>query len=203
MTESAKRGRPRTFDEDKTLDQILQVFWKNGYSATSLDQIAAETGLNRPSLYSAFGSKKDMFMKVVTRFADKMEAHLRDAALAEKGAKPQLKAIFSAAIDLYTGHTDIAGARYGCFAISTLPTEILQDKDFKDALEAVILRMDTQFGQLIHYHGKGNISEAAAFEAGQILAMVIHGISIRARMGEDPETLKMLAGSAVDKLVPV
>jgi hypothetical protein len=62
--------------------------------------------------------------------------------------------------------------------------------------------MDTQFGQLIHYHGKGEISEAAALETGQILAMVMHGLSIRARLGEQPDALKSIAASAVEKLVP-
>jgi AcrR family transcriptional regulator len=79
MTKERKRGRPRSFDETAILDKIMQVFWEHGYSATSLDQIAEATNLNRPSLYAAFGSKKDMYLKVINRFADMMQAHLSAA----------------------------------------------------------------------------------------------------------------------------
>ncbi len=87
MKAESKRGRPRKFDEDITLDRIMLVFWQHGYAATSLDQIAEATGLNRPSLYAAFGSKKDMYLKVISRFADQMQAHLKAAGQTKSRAE--------------------------------------------------------------------------------------------------------------------
>ncbi|MEP4363654.1 MAG: TetR/AcrR family transcriptional regulator [Roseibium sp.] len=200
MTET-KRGRPRKFDEDQTLDKIMQIFWEHGYSATSLDQISAATGLNRPSLYGAFGSKKDMYLKIVGRFADLMQTHLRNAGSTVIGAKPKLKAIMNAAIDLYTGKTEMAGAPFGCLAISTLPAEAAQDSEFRAALEAVLARMDKGFCRLILAENENRITEIEAMETAQHLALLLHGLSIRARAGEPSKKLKQLATSAVDKIM--
>lgn len=202
MKEHVKRGRPRTFDEDQTLDRIMQVFWKNGYSATSLDQIAAASGLNRPSLYAAFGSKKDMYLRTVERFASEMENVLRAAAQTESGVKAKMKAILAAAIDVYTGKTPLTGCQFGCLAISTLPPETSMDEDFQVALKTTINRMDTQFAALIHHGSKGAVNEQDALEIAQHLAMILHGVSVRARAGEDPEGLKALTAAATGRLLP-
>lgn len=202
MKPPVKRGRPRKFDEELTLDLIMQVFWRHGYAATSLDQIAEATGLNRPSLYAAFGSKKDMFLKSIERFADRMEIHLRKAGSRATGAKARMKDIMAAAVDLYTGKSDLTAAAHGCLAVSTLPSEAPQDPDFQLALGNVLLRMDTGFARLILHETKGSMCDAQAEEIAQHLALVLHGLSIRARSGEDPEKLKKLSSSAVDRLIP-
>ncbi|MBO6891463.1 MAG: TetR/AcrR family transcriptional regulator [Roseibium sp.] len=203
MTQTNKRGRPRKFDEDETLDRIMQVFWKHGYAATSLDQIAAETGLNRPSLYGAFGSKKSMFLQALDRFSDQMHVHLREAGMSAKGANGRMKAIMSAAIDLYTGRTRLSGAPYGCLAISTLPSEAAQDPEMQAALEKMVHRMDKGFASLIRYENGTNLTEPDIQAKAQQLSLVLHGISIRARSGTDANSLKQLAYSAVDSLLPV
>ncbi|MCV0426518.1 MAG: TetR/AcrR family transcriptional regulator [Roseibium sp.] len=202
MKTETKRGRPRKFDEDETLDRIMLLFWKNGYSATSLDQIAETTGLNRPSLYAAFGSKKAMYLKIIERFADRMHTYLRQAGMETEGAAPRLKAIMAAAIELYTGQTELNGAPYGCLAISTLQSEAVEDADFRQALDRVITRMDKGIASLIRHETRDSLTENEVREAAQHLALILHGLSIRARAGENPEALKILAESAVDKILP-
>jgi len=56
-----KAGRKRSFDKDEVLDQAMRLFWKNGYSGTSLNDFTAISGLNKPSLYAAFGNKEQLF----------------------------------------------------------------------------------------------------------------------------------------------
>ncbi|WP_428670826.1 TetR/AcrR family transcriptional regulator [Roseibium sp.] len=202
MKTTAKRGRPRKFDEDLTLDRIMQVFWKNGYSATSLDDIAEATGLNRPSIYAAFGGKKAMFLKVIERFADQMEEHLRKAGQQVSGLKPRLKAIMSAAIDLYTGRTEISAAPFGCLAISTLPPVAATDQEFQAVLQQVNRRMDLGFADLIRGETKGALPETQVTNTAQHLSLVLHGLSVRARSGEEADSLRELAKDAVEKLVP-
>ena len=65
-----KLGRPRAFDADKVLDRALQVFWRKGYEGTSLSDLTNAMGINRPSLYAAFGDKEALFRKVLDRYAD-------------------------------------------------------------------------------------------------------------------------------------
>src|SRR3954466_14833928 len=58
-----RRGRPRAYEPDVALARALDVFWKDGFAATSLDDLSAATGMNRPSLYGAFGDKRELYKK--------------------------------------------------------------------------------------------------------------------------------------------
>ncbi|MGX1497212.1 AcrR family transcriptional regulator [Labrenzia sp. MBR-25] len=202
MKTESKRGRPRKFDEDVTLDRIMLVFWQHGYAATSLDQIAEATGLNRPSLYAAFGSKKDMYLKVISRFADQMQAYLHEAGQSASGLKPKLKAIMAAAIDLYCGKSSFCNTAFGCLAISTLTTEVADDPDFKTMMEHIVQRMDQGFTDLIRAETRGTVPEANVRFAAQHLSLILHGLSVRARAGESRAALQELAEVAVDRLAP-
>ena len=78
---SATRGRPRAFDLDAALDAAIEVFWRQGYEGTSLADLTDAMGINRPSLYNAFGNKEDTFKLAVDRYARVDMAYV-DAALA-------------------------------------------------------------------------------------------------------------------------
>jgi AcrR family transcriptional regulator len=67
---SGKLGRPRAFDVDKTLDRAVRVFWRKGYEGASLSDLTKAMGINRPSLYAAFGDKEALFRKVLDRYME-------------------------------------------------------------------------------------------------------------------------------------
>ncbi|MFC4150029.1 TetR/AcrR family transcriptional regulator [Micromonospora mangrovi] len=72
-------GRPREFDADQALDRAMEVFWRHGYEGASLADLTAAMGINKPSLYAAFGNKEGLFRKVVARYADVEMAYARSA----------------------------------------------------------------------------------------------------------------------------
>src|SRR5260221_8772687 len=61
-------GRTRQFDVDEALDQALEVFWARGYEGATLPELTRAMGINRPSLYAAFGNKEQLFRKALDRY---------------------------------------------------------------------------------------------------------------------------------------
>jgi AcrR family transcriptional regulator len=68
--QTLQKGRPREFDADEVLDRALDVFWRKGYEGASLSELTEAMGINRPSLYAAFGNKEELFRKALDRYAD-------------------------------------------------------------------------------------------------------------------------------------
>ena len=61
-------ARERSFDTDTAIDQALQQFWRKGYEGTSISDLTEALGINRPSLYAAFGNKEGLFKKALERY---------------------------------------------------------------------------------------------------------------------------------------
>jgi len=72
-------GRPRAFDVDQALDRALKVFWRKGYAGASLSDLTKAMGINRPSLYAAFGDKEGLFRKALDRYVHGPGAYVREA----------------------------------------------------------------------------------------------------------------------------
>src|SRR5436190_11508455 len=101
-TVSRPRGRPRSFDEAQVLDRVRTVFMDKGFSAASLDDLAAAAGLNRPSLYAAFGNKEQLYLHALRHYGEQSIAVL-EAILARTGSIEQrLGQVYDTAIGAYT-----------------------------------------------------------------------------------------------------
>ncbi|MFD0903056.1 TetR/AcrR family transcriptional regulator [Actinomadura sediminis] len=95
-------GRPREFDVDERLDRAMDVFWRLGYEGTALSDLTAAMGINRPSLYAAYGNKEELFRKVLDRYTEGPAGYVR-AAVAEPSARAVAEAILRGAIEVVTG----------------------------------------------------------------------------------------------------
>jgi len=85
-------GRPRAFDADEVLDAAIEVFWRYGYQGASLQELTAAMGINKASLYAAFGSKQDLFHRAVARYAETDMAYVL-RALKEPTARDVVRAL--------------------------------------------------------------------------------------------------------------
>lgn len=72
-------GRPRAFVEDDALEKAMCVFWRKGFEGTSLSDLTEAMGINRPSLYAAFGNKEQLFRKVMDRYGRGPASHVCEA----------------------------------------------------------------------------------------------------------------------------
>jgi AcrR family transcriptional regulator len=94
-------GRPRTFDVENALDRALAVFWRKGYEGTSLPDLTAAMGINRPSLYAAFGNKESLFRKVLDRYVEGPAAYFRKA-LNEPTARAVVERLLHGTVEMLT-----------------------------------------------------------------------------------------------------
>lgn len=76
----ARTGRPREFDVDTAIDAAMRLFWRKGYGATSVEDLVGETGVQRGSLYAAFGDKRSLFLAGLQRYAAWTDGELRRVA---------------------------------------------------------------------------------------------------------------------------
>ena len=103
-------ARPREFDPDEVLERATRVFWAKGFENASLDDLCEATGLNRSSLYAAFGAKRDLYLSALARYEDGSAARIA-AALEGRPIRSGLKAFLDSLID-----SIVAGpGRRGCF----------------------------------------------------------------------------------------
>ena len=106
-------GRTRQFDVDEALDRALEVFWARGYEGATLPELTRAMGINRPSLYAAFGNKEQLFRKALDRYQTGPISFLTEA-LRKPTARAVAEAIFSGFIEM---QRDRQKAR-GCLIVS-------------------------------------------------------------------------------------
>lgn len=111
-------GRPREFDVDKALDQALEIFWAKGYEGTSLTDLTEAVGVNKPSLYAAFGGKEQLFLKALGRYRERLGAFAAPSLTlpsAREGIEAFLRALatFQSRADTPKGCLLVQGALAG------------------------------------------------------------------------------------------
>ncbi len=126
-----KAGRHRTFDKGIALDQAMEVFWSNGYPGTSLSDLTTAMGINKPSLYSAYGNKEKLYKSALERYVQKHGIiHTRHLFLADKCLSERVRCYLTSIAEMVTD-PKLPG---GCFVcISTcevggtcIPVDALQ-----------------------------------------------------------------------------
>src|SRR5215469_18940198 len=110
--EKARRGRPRAYDPAQALAQATAAFWDAGFSATSLEDLTAATGMNRPSLYGAFGDKRALYRTLLHRYRAIARAGMQDGLRYDLPLREALRRVYHSALALYLPRQ--AAAR-GCF----------------------------------------------------------------------------------------
>src|SRR5271170_623716 len=96
------RGRPRSFDELEALEKATQVFWSKGYDGVTIDDLVDGMGVGRPSLYSVFGDKRTIFLRVLKAYAEKKGARAAKELLSPRSLRDSLAAFLRNAVETAT-----------------------------------------------------------------------------------------------------
>jgi TetR/AcrR family transcriptional regulator, copper-responsive repressor len=189
------RGRPREFDPDEVLDRALALFWRKGFSATSLDDLCEAMDLNRPSLYRAFGDKRALYRRALARFVGRMEAEVGVVFAADVDLATALLRFYEGGIELYLS----ADPAPGCFVVCTAPVEAIVHADVREDLEQVIATLDRLLEKRFAEAARvGRLASGLApASAAKLAHAVLHTLAIRARAGEPRAALRAIARNAV------
>src|SRR5580704_1421694 len=192
-----RRGRPRQYDPERALAKAADVFWKRGYAATSLEDLTAATGMNRPSLYAAFGDKRDIYLKTLARYREQSRAIGAEIVADDPPLRIFLKRFYQAALDIYLAGNDEA---LGCYSISTAPAQATTDPAVREFLATTIGNTDAFVAkQIAKARERGEVASEANPEAlTQLATAALHTIAVRARAGISRKQLTALAASAID-----
>ncbi len=195
-----RRGRPRGYQPDVALARALDVFWKDGFAATSLDDLSAATGMNRPSLYGAFGDKRELYIKSYQSYRDRARLRMGEVFSAELPLRPMLQRVYSIALDMYLSGED--GPR-GCFTVMTATSEAVYDPDIRKLVLSGLTEMDRFFARLFQAaQARGELPASADPGAlAQLASATIHTIAIRARAQVPRRELEGIVKGAIELML--
>ncbi|MBL1276665.1 MAG: TetR/AcrR family transcriptional regulator [Ectothiorhodospiraceae bacterium] len=179
-----KAGRHRSFDEDIALGKAMEVFWTNGYSGTSLIDLTQAMGINKPSLYSAFGNKEALFKKSLDMFVQKYgTVHAKYLFEVDVCLHDRLQQYLTSIVNMAT-NPQLPG---GCFVCNST-TEMSGECVPTGALQAITKINDSTKKNLLNFfdaeHLKGNLrgDSSPAVLASYLLTLQF-GLATMARYG--------------------
>jgi len=189
-----RTGRPLSFDREAALRQAMLTFWRHGYETTSVADLTAAMGISAPSLYTAYGDKKQLFLEAMRLYAgdpDDMARMIFDAPTAYQAAHD----LMTAAATTYTGEA----TPKGCLLASATASGSAASADVQDAVADVRRTIEGRLRMRIERDIEDGVlppgTQAAAL-AGLVLA-VTQGMSVRARDGTSRASLLAIVEAAL------
>lgn len=119
-------ARPREFDEQKAMAAATQLFWEKGYEATSISDLTSRMEIQRPSLYAAFGGKKELFETVLKAYIQMSIAYIGNKLHSAPSVKEAFHAYFYGIIEGSGGNNP----DYGCLCVNTMVEMAPHDQGF-------------------------------------------------------------------------
>lgn len=108
-------GRPRSFDTEEVFNQAMNLFWSQGYEATSLEDLISTMGLSKSSFYQTFGSKQTLFEQCLVHYGDWLAAETRSAL----NNAPDAATFIRHALIMVADEAQGVMSRRGCLLMNT------------------------------------------------------------------------------------
>ena len=190
-----RRGRPREFDQEKALDRALELFWRQGYEGTSIADLREAIGITAPSLYAAFGSKEELYRRVLEHYLAGLGRTLADALREETNTYAAVKRFLFESAQKFAGPKTPRGCPISC-AIPTCAPENRAVADIVASMRMTSLRiLRSRFQEAVktgELPGDTDTEHLARFYGA-----VIQGMSVQALDGAGAKALGGIAETAL------
>lgn len=190
----AVAGRPRNFDEEQVLDQVMMLFWRKGYEPTGIADLERATGLGRQSLYGAFGDKRALFLRVVERYFERViKPYVVDVLDAPGSARANLERIFE-----QWERAAQAPDFEGCLLGNSVPEFGTKDRELSEILGRKLELMEAAFQRALRRAKKaGEVSrELDPTATARSLLALAQGLAVLARVNREPGLVRGVLHSA-------
>jgi len=187
-------GRPRSFDMDQALERALQVFWRKGYEGTSLSDLTGAMGINRPSLYAAFGDKEALFRNALDRYAEASASYVREA-LNQPTARGVVEKLLRGAASRLSNPKNPPGCLnvQGALACGGEADPIRRELASRRAAGEAAIRQ-----RLKRARAEGDLPpNANPTDLARYVATVLHGMSVQAAGGATRAELQRVVQTAL------
>ncbi|PQV46443.1 TetR family transcriptional regulator [Paraburkholderia sp. BL21I4N1] len=190
------RGRPRSYDPEQALSDARDAFWDGGYSGTSLDALSESTGMNRPSLYGAFGDKHALYLSTLDRYVESGLQGMEAALAGDRPLADALMSVYDGALAIYL---PVGETARGCFLIGTALAESRTDQEVRDKLAAGLNTFDASFERRLERAKASGELDSAANPAvlAKVASAVLHSLALRSRAGDSRASLRATAKAGV------
>src|ERR1700734_845245 len=187
-------GRPRQFDVDEALDRALEVFWSRGYEGATLPELTRAMGINRPSLYAAFGNKEQLFRKALDRYQTGPMSFLTEA-LRKPTARAVVEAIFSGFVRMQRDRDQARGCLVVSGALACGHEAEAVRRDLARLRQAIVTAFRERFERAVR---DGDLSaETDCATLARYVATVLNGLAVQAASGTTEKELRLVAAHAM------
>ncbi|MFD3812445.1 TetR/AcrR family transcriptional regulator [Rhodococcus sp. NPDC058639] len=189
--------RPRKFDEQDVLTAARDTFWRGGYKATSVQDLAEATGLGAQSLYGAFGSKRDLFMRILDEYCATQAAGLEAAVTADPSPWHGLT---TAVVFEDDGRLELPPQ--GCLMANSIAALSAQDDEVRERACRVYSETLALFArQITEAQERGEIdADAEPTELARALIAVMQGIEFLQKSGIAEDEVRRAKNAALEMI---
>jgi len=181
-------ARPRSFDQQIVLDQVMSLFWAKGYGATSMMDIQKTTGLKPGSLYDSFGDKHQLFIDAIKHYRQTIVRKRLDKLTKPGPARARLDAFFADLIDFSLGE----GKKLGCLMSNTAVEMAPHDATSKELVQDNMAEITKAFGIVVSdgiANGEFKTTEPVE-DIACFLVSTLQGLRVMAKTSATKETLE-------------
>ena len=180
--------RPREFILEEVLDKAVETFWSKGYEATSIQDLVENMGIQRGSLYAAFGDKQRLFLTVLDRYRKMVVKKLLDILDSHASGKAAIRQFFLAVVE----HIMTAGPLRGCLVTNSAVERGLRDTATAKKVSLCLLQLEDGFYKtLVRARDTGEIDERLDLRAvARYLTSSLQGLLVMGKVRAERRALK-------------
>ncbi len=188
------RGRPLAFNQEEALDKALKVFWARGYEAASMSELTEALGINKPSIYAAFGNKEELFRKVLARYTSGPVAFVKEA-MKEPTARQVAERFLLQVVDFFSDRS----TPNGCMIVQAALTGGQGSSAVQQELIAYRKSFEASFNERFELaKSQGDLPQHVnTKQLAKYIATIHQGMSVQATSGATREELRAIVEMAL------